>query len=308
MVSGGYGSTTGRPTGGTCMGYAENTGAFDEPNGFKIVRAGTDPLIVQWPNPEVVKVGNRYHSFADPPGYPGKRQSPSHWTSRQLCEAVSDDGLTGRSSASSRPTTMPRPATFPRRWSRPSTASTGSICSTPRSEAASRGTISVTTASGRCDERPIRDKGKCEEHDPTTPLPVGHTEQYIVYHDQEWGVPVHDDRTLFEFLILEGAQAGLSWQTILGKRENYREAFDHFDAAVIARYGKRKQQGLLSNPGIVRNRLKIAAVQNARPSWRFSRSSERSTSTSGDWSATERSRMPGSRWPRCPHTRPNRMP
>ena len=82
-----------QPSGGTCMGYAENTGAFDEPNGFKIFRAGADPLIVQWPNPEVVKVGNCYHSFADPPGYPGKRQSPSHWSSRQLCEAVSEDGL-----------------------------------------------------------------------------------------------------------------------------------------------------------------------------------------------------------------------
>jgi hypothetical protein len=82
-----------QPGGGTCMGYAENTGVFDEPCGFKILRAGDNPLIVQWTNPEVVKVGNRYHSFADPPGYPGKRQSPNHWTSRQLCEAVSDDGL-----------------------------------------------------------------------------------------------------------------------------------------------------------------------------------------------------------------------
>ena len=95
--------------------------------------------------------------------------------------------------------------------------------------------------------------------------PWAATEEYIEYHDLEWGVPVHDDRTLFEFLILEGAQAGLSWQTILRKRENYREAFDHFDAAVIARYGKRKQQGLLLNAGIVRNRLKInAAIQNAK--------------------------------------------
>ena len=87
----------------------------------------------------------------------------------------------------------------------------------------------------------------------------------IAYHDAEWGVPVHDDRLLFEFLILEGAQAGLSWITILKKRQNYREAFDHFDAAVVARYGQQKQQSLMANPGIVRNRLKIASsIQNAQ--------------------------------------------
>jgi DNA-3-methyladenine glycosylase I len=87
----------------------------------------------------------------------------------------------------------------------------------------------------------------------------------IRYHDHEWGVPVHDDRTLFEFLILEGAQAGLSWETILNKRENYRAAFDGFDAKRVARYDQRKIAELLRNPGIVRNRLKIAsAVQNAR--------------------------------------------
>jgi DNA-3-methyladenine glycosylase I len=87
----------------------------------------------------------------------------------------------------------------------------------------------------------------------------------IRYHDEEWGVPVHDDRLLFEFLILEGAQAGLSWQTILNKRENYRAAFDQFDAEKIARYGEAKIAKLLANEGIVRNRLKIhAAVQNAR--------------------------------------------
>ncbi len=87
----------------------------------------------------------------------------------------------------------------------------------------------------------------------------------IRYHDEEWGVPVHDDRTLFEFLILEGAQAGLSWDTILQKRRNYRIAFHNFDAARIARYDSRKLQSLLRNPGIVRNRLKIAsAVQNAK--------------------------------------------
>jgi len=87
----------------------------------------------------------------------------------------------------------------------------------------------------------------------------------IRYHDQEWGVPVHDDRTLFEFLILEGAQAGLSWSTILNKRENYRRAFHQFDPARVARYDRRKMQQLLRDPGIVRNRLKIAAaVDNAK--------------------------------------------
>jgi DNA-3-methyladenine glycosylase I len=88
---------------------------------------------------------------------------------------------------------------------------------------------------------------------------------YVRYHDEEWGVPVHDDRLLFEFLILEGAQAGLSWHTILKKRENYRLAFDHFDAEKIARYGAKKTAALLNNAGIIRNRLKIhAAIQNAR--------------------------------------------
>jgi DNA-3-methyladenine glycosylase I len=87
----------------------------------------------------------------------------------------------------------------------------------------------------------------------------------IQYHDAEWGVPTHDDRRLFEFLILEGAQAGLSWDTILRKRENYRKAFDNFDAEKIARYDARKCVELLQNEGIVRNRLKIkSAVQNAQ--------------------------------------------
>jgi len=87
----------------------------------------------------------------------------------------------------------------------------------------------------------------------------------IAYHDQEWGTPVHDDRTLFEFLILEGAQAGLSWRTILRKRAAYRIAFDHFDPAQVAAYDESKIDELLSNPGIVRNRLKIrAAITNAR--------------------------------------------
>jgi DNA-3-methyladenine glycosylase I len=87
----------------------------------------------------------------------------------------------------------------------------------------------------------------------------------IRYHDEEWGVPVHDDRTLFEFLILEGAQAGLSWNTILNKRENYRKAFDRFDPARVAKFDRRKTQSLLRDAGIVRNKLKIAsAVDNAK--------------------------------------------
>jgi DNA-3-methyladenine glycosylase I len=90
-------------------------------------------------------------------------------------------------------------------------------------------------------------------------------EQYIRYHDEEWGVPVHDDRTLFEFLILEGAQAGLSWSTILNKRENYRRAFDGFDPQVVAKYQANKINQLLADPGIVRNKLKIAsAIENAK--------------------------------------------
>ena len=88
---------------------------------------------------------------------------------------------------------------------------------------------------------------------------------YIRYHDDEWGVPVHDDRRLFEMLILEGAQAGLSWITILGKRPAYRRAFDRFDPRKVARYDARKIRSLLADAGIVRNRLKIAgAVKNAR--------------------------------------------
>jgi DNA-3-methyladenine glycosylase I len=90
-------------------------------------------------------------------------------------------------------------------------------------------------------------------------------EPNITYHDQEWGVPVHDDRKLFEFLILEGAQAGLSWTTILKKRENYRKAFDEFRPEKIALYGARDVKRLLGDAGIVRNRLKIAAtIQNAK--------------------------------------------
>ena len=93
----------------------------------------------------------------------------------------------------------------------------------------------------------------------------GDNKLMIEYHDSEWGVPLHDDRKLLEFLLLDNAQAGLSWQTILNKRENYRKAFDNFDPAKIARYNKRKITSLLNNPGIVRNRLKVqSAVTNAR--------------------------------------------
>jgi DNA-3-methyladenine glycosylase I len=88
---------------------------------------------------------------------------------------------------------------------------------------------------------------------------------YVRYHDEEWGVPVYDDRQLFEFLILEGAQAGLSWLTVLKKREAYREAFDQFDVHKVARYGAAKVAALMANAGIVRNRLKIdSAIRNAR--------------------------------------------
>ncbi|MFT9496746.1 DNA-3-methyladenine glycosylase I [Anaerosolibacter sp.] len=94
---------------------------------------------------------------------------------------------------------------------------------------------------------------------------AGHEQVYIDYHDQEWGVPIHDDVRLFEFLILEGAQAGLSWITILKKRENYRKAFDGFDPTKVAQYDEKKFEALMANEGIVRNRLKIqAAIQNAK--------------------------------------------
>jgi DNA-3-methyladenine glycosylase I len=95
------------------------------------------------------------------------------------------------------------------------------------------------------------------------PWPVD--DLYAAYHDTEWGVPLHDDRALFEFLILEGAQAGLSWHIVLKKRENYRAAFDQFDPEKVARYTPAKINKLLANPGLIRNRLKIAsAVRNAR--------------------------------------------
>ncbi len=88
---------------------------------------------------------------------------------------------------------------------------------------------------------------------------------YIDYHDNEWGVPLHDDRKLFEFLVLEGAQAGLSWETVLKKRHNYRKAFDNFDPRKISQYGNKKIEALLGNKGIIRNRLKIvSAINNAK--------------------------------------------
>ncbi|HEY1169744.1 MAG TPA: DNA-3-methyladenine glycosylase I [Verrucomicrobiae bacterium] len=98
---------------------------------------------------------------------------------------------------------------------------------------------------------------------PRCPWPT--TDLYLAYHDTEWGVPLHDDQRLLEMLILEGAQAGLSWITILNKRENYRKAFDQFDAKKIAKYDEKKVIELLGNPGIVRNRLKVAAaIKNAQ--------------------------------------------
>jgi len=90
-------------------------------------------------------------------------------------------------------------------------------------------------------------------------------EPNLSYHDTQWGVPLHDDRLFFEFLVLDGAQAGLSWETILKKRDNYRAAFDNFDPALVAAYDQARIEALLANPGIVRNKLKVAsAVQNAR--------------------------------------------
>src|SRR5438445_12339074 len=91
------------------------------------------------------------------------------------------------------------------------------------------------------------------------------TDLSIAYHDKEWGVPLHDDRALFEFLILEGAQAGLSWETILRKRDNYRAAFDNFDPRKVAKYDQKRVAKLLNNPGIIRNRLKInSAIRDAK--------------------------------------------
>ncbi|HEY3592337.1 MAG TPA: DNA-3-methyladenine glycosylase I [Polyangiaceae bacterium] len=117
----------------------------------------------------------------------------------------------------------------------------------------------LATAKSRIDERAPADKPRCHwATNITDPL-------YLRYHDEEWGVPSHDDRHLFEMLILEGAQAGLSWLTILRKRENYRRAFDRFDAKRIAQYDRKKFAALMADEGIVRNRLKIeSTIDNAR--------------------------------------------
>ena len=134
-------------------------------------------------------------------------------------------------------------------------------------------------------------------------------DNYIQYHDTEWGVPIHDDRLLFEFLVLEGAQAGLSWSTILNKRDNYRQAFDNFDPAIVAKYGDKKRQTLLSNPGIVRNRLKIdAAIQNAKAFLATVQEFGSSISTSGASSDTSQYKTPGSRCRRCLPGHRNQMP
>ncbi len=117
----------------------------------------------------------------------------------------------------------------------------------------------------RIDNRPEAMLGTPHMKEPTRcAWSMGHP-MMLRYHDTEWGVPLHEDRKLFEFLVLDGAQAGLSWQTVLLKRENYREAFDGFDPQKIARYTRRRVENLLQNPGVIRNRLKIeSAVTNAR--------------------------------------------
>ena len=115
----------------------------------------------------------------------------------------------------------------------------------------------MQTTKARLIMKRLNDKNRCPWVDLTKP-------DYVEYHDKEWGVPVHDDRTIFEFLTLEAAQAGLSWYTVLRKRQSYRQAFADFDPEKVARYGKKQIEALLSNPGIIRNRLKInAAVINA---------------------------------------------
>ena len=103
-----------------------------------------------------------------------------------------------------------------------------------------------------------RNLPRCPWANPNNPL-------YLDYHDHEWGVPTYDDKALFELLILEGAQAGLSWETVLNKRENYRKAFDHFDVQKVAAYDEKKIESLLQNPGIIRNQRKIrSAIRNAK--------------------------------------------
>jgi DNA-3-methyladenine glycosylase I len=129
---------------------------------------------------------------------------------------------------------------------------------------------------------------------------AGNDVLYQSYHDTEWGVPLHDDQRLFEFLILEGAQAGLSWITILRKRENYRAAFDGFDANRIARYDANKIESLLQNAGIVRNRLKVeAAVINAQNFSMCRMNSAASINSSGSSSKANRNRTSGAAMAMC---------
>jgi len=130
---------------------------------------------------------------------------------------------------------------------------------------------------------------------------------YLSYHDDEWGMPQHDDRRLLELLILEGAQAGLSWMTILRKREHYRRAFAEFDPATVAAYDEERMQALLQDPGIVRNRRKIeSAIQNARAFLRVQQEYGSFDATCGALSAVGPSRTTGSRWRRYPPRRSRR--
>ncbi len=135
------------------------------------------------------------------------------------------------------------------------------------------------------------------------------SELNIPYHDEEWGVPLHEERGLFELLILEGAQAGLSWDTVLKKRARYREVLDGFAPEKVARYDKKKVRELLKDAGIIRNRLKIAAtISNAQAFLKVRRSLGRLMPTSGGLSVVRRSRMLGRRTNVCPRRRRNRMP
>lgn len=132
---------------------------------------------------------------------------------------------------------------------------------------------------------------------------------YVAYHDGEWGVPAHDDRHLFEMLILEGAQAGLSWLTILRKREAYRRAFAGFDAETVAAWSEADVARLLADPGIVRNRLKIeSTIRNARGVLKIGRSSALSMRTCGGSWTMRPGRTAGAAWPRCRPGRSSPMP
>ena len=141
-------------------------------------------------------------------------------------------------------------------------------------------------------------------------VPWAKGDNYIEYHDTEWGVPVHDDRLLFEFLVLEGAQAGLSWSTILNKRDNYRQAFDSFAPAIVAKYGEKKRQSLLSNPGIVRNRLEDRRRHTECQGVSGNGAGVRHalTGTSGTSSDTGQNRTPGRRSRNCPPEPRSQMP